>query len=123
MLRVKLDTLSWWCDAATIQDDDVVAGPFDFTHEVRREDDADAKVAAGPFDEVKHLLTPARIESGGRLIKQHKAGVMDDGLRELYALFHSCGVFADAAVTGFIEADVAHGIGGACAGLGGGAGR
>ena len=42
---------------------------------------------------------------------------MNDGLREFDALFHARGVLTDTAVAGFIKTDVAHRIGGTCAGL------
>ena len=70
-----------------------------------------------PLDQIKHLLAPARVESGSWLVKQYEAGIMDDGLRKFYALLHASGVLADAAVAGFIKPDVAHGVCGARAGL------
>ena len=60
--------LSFFRNVTTVEDDDSVAGMLDVSHQVRREQDADTEVPAGPSDQGQHLLTSCRIEPRGRLI-------------------------------------------------------
>ena len=100
--------------------DEVVADPLDLAEQVRRDDDRDPELGAGPPDEREHLVAPARVEAVGRLVEEQQPRIVDERLGELHALLHAGRVAADRPVPLLEQPDVAQDLGGP---LPGGRGR
>ena len=81
-----------------LQDDDPVTGAFDINHQVRRKKHADTELPVRFPDERQHLLASSGVEPGGGFVEKHDRGVMHQGLRQLYSLFHARRVTAHRAV-------------------------
>src|ERR1019366_2435348 len=105
---------------AELDGDEEIADAFDFAEEVRGDDDGDAELSAGAFDEAEHFLAAFGVEAVGGLVEEEEFGIVDERLRELDALLHAGGVAADEAVALLVEADVTERLGGAFARGGGG---
>ena len=104
-------------DRAALEQEDPVAGPLDVAHQVRREQQADAELAARLADQREHLLAAGRVEPRRRLVEEDEHRVVDERLRELHALPHPGRVAADRPVALLEQADVAQRVRGAGAGL------
>ena len=89
-----------------IEDDDRVARTLDVAHQVGRDDDADAEVAADTPDQLEHLAPADRVEAGGRLVEERQQRVVHESLRQLHALLHSRGVRPDGPVPLLEQPDV-----------------
>ena len=63
--------------------------PIDRAHEVRRKDDADAKLVADAPNEPQHLFAAAGIQGCRGLIQLHHHRVMGQRLGQLDPLFHA----------------------------------
>ena len=94
-----------------VEDDDRVTGALDVAHQVRRDDDADAELAADAADQLEHLAPPERVEAGGRLVEERDERVVDERLRKLHALLHPRRVRAHRPVALLEEPHVAQHIG------------
>ena len=100
--------------------DEVIANPFDLAEQVRRDDDRDAELAAGTFDEREHFFAAFGIEAVGGLVEEEEFGIVDERLREFDALLHAGGVGPDESVALFVESDMSQCFGGTFACGGGG---
>ena len=87
-----------------------IARALDVGHQMRREQDTDAKFAVSFSNQVEHLLTSKGIEAGGRLVQEHDGWIMHQCLAELHALLHARRVAADRAIAFLEEARVAQGV-------------
>ena len=94
----------------------MVADPLDLAEEVRRDDDGDPELGAGPVDELEHLVAAGRVEAVRRLVEQEQTWVVDERLGELDPLLHAGRVAADRAVALLVQPDVAEDLGGPLAG-------
>ena len=83
-------------EAALVDDENAVAGDFDFGEDVRGDDDGHASAEAG--DEVAHELDLVGVEADGWLVHDDDGGLGEDGLGDADALAEAFGEFADDAV-------------------------
>ena len=95
-----------------------VADLLDLAEQVAGEDDRDPELAAGPPDEVEHLVAAGRVEAVRRLVEEEQPRIVDEGLGELDALAHPGRVAADRPVALLVQPDVTEHLGGPFAGRG-----
>ena len=89
-----------------LKHDDPIARAFDIGHQVGRKQDADAEFPMRLANEVEHLFAACRVETRRRFIQEDHSGIVDERLRELYALLHAGRVAADRAIALLEQAHV-----------------
>ena len=102
--------------ASGVEDDDGVAGPLDVAHQVRRDDDADAELAADAPDQLEHVAAAHRVEPGGRLVEERQHRIVNERLGQLHPLLHPGRVGPHGPVALLEQPDVAEDVGRAQAG-------
>ncbi len=92
-----------------------VADPLDVAQQMRGDQHVHAQLAAGPVDQVEHVLAALRVHAVGGLVQQQQPGIVDQGDRQLDPLEHAGGEAAERAVALLVEADLVADLGGALA--------